>query len=91
MSREFIGFLRQQPVYDNFDGEVVSCEEGVVKPMPEIYDILLCRYNLLPEETIFIDDREENVVAAQEKGITTFHFNRDDYEGSCAQLRTMLL
>lgn len=91
MSREFIDFLRQQPVYDNFDGEVVSCEEGVVKPMPEIYDILLCRYNLLPEETIFIDDREENVVAAQEKGITTFHFNRDDYEGSCAQLRTMLL
>ena len=91
MSREFIDFLRQQPVYDNFDGEVVSCEERVVKPMPEIYDILLCRYNLLPEETIFIDDREENVVAAQEKGITIFHFNRDDYEGSCAQLRTMLL
>ncbi len=91
MSREFIDFLRQQPVYKNFDGEVVSCEEGVVKPMPEIYDILLGRYNLVPQETIFIDDREENVEAARRKGIATFHFNRNDYEGSCEELRAMLL
>lgn len=91
MSREFIDFLRQQPVYKNFDGEVISCEEGVVKPMPEIYDIVLSRYALVPEESIFIDDREENVIAAQQRGISTFHFNRNDYEGSCEQLRSMLL
>ena len=91
MSREFIDFLRQQPVYENFEGEVISCEEGVVKPMPEIYDILLSRYNLVPEQTLFIDDREENVEAARKKGIATFHFNRNDYEGSCEALRTMLL
>lgn len=91
MSREFIDFLRQQPVYENFEGEVVSCEEGVVKPMPEIYDILLSRYNLQPQQTLFIDDREENVAAAAEKGIATFHFDRNDYEGSCEQLRNILL
>lgn len=91
MSREFIDFLRQQPVYKNFDGEVISCEEGVVKPMPEIYDIVLSRYALVPEESMFIDDREENVIAAQQRGISTFHFNRNDYEGSCEQLRSMLL
>ena len=33
MSREFIDFLRRFPVYGLFDGEVVSCEEGVVKPI----------------------------------------------------------
>ena len=91
MAREFIDFLRQQPVYKNFDGEVVSCEEGVVKPMSEIYDILLSRFALSPEETMFIDDREENVVAAQQKGIFAYHFNRNDYEGSCEQLRKILL
>ncbi len=32
MSREFIAFLRRFPVYRLFDGEVVSCEEGTVKP-----------------------------------------------------------
>ena len=91
MSREFIDFLRKQKVYENFDGDVVSCEVGIVKPMPEIYDLLLKRFNLDPAETIFIDDRKENVDAAAAKGIATFHFDRNDYEGSCERLREILL
>lgn len=91
MSREFIDFLRKQPVYSNFDGEVVSCEEGVVKPMPSIYEILIKRYNLDVAQTMFIDDRIENVEVAKQFGITPFHFDRDDTEGSCAKLREMLL
>ena len=91
MSREFIDFLRKQKVYENFDGDVVSCEVGIVKPMPEIYDLLLNRFDLDPAETIFIDDRKENVDAAAAKGIATFHFDRNDYEGSCERLREILL
>ena len=91
MSREFIDFLRKQKVYENFDGDVVSCEVGIVKPMPEIYDLLLKRFELDPAETIFIDDRKENVDAAAAKGIATFHFDRNDYEGSCVRLREILL
>ena len=91
MSREFIDFLRQQEVYANFDGEVISCEEGVAKPMPEIYDLLLNRFSLDAADTLFIDDRKENVEAAAMKGIQTLHFDRNDYEGSCIRLREMLL
>ena len=91
MSREFIDYLRGQEVYANFEGDVVSCEVGVVKPMPQIYDILLEKFSLNAAETIFIDDRLENVVAAEAKGITAFHFDRNDYEGSCIRLREMLL
>ena len=91
MSREFIDFLRKQKVYENFDGDVVSCEVGIVKPMHEIYDLLLERFDLDPAETIFIDDRKENVDAAAAKGIATFHFDRNDYEGSCERLREILL
>jgi HAD superfamily hydrolase (TIGR01509 family) len=91
MSRDFIEYLRQQPVYDYFDGEVISCEEGVVKPMPQIYDILVERYGLDVGETMFIDDRIENVRVAEQRGITPFHFNRDDAHGSCELLREMLL
>ena len=91
MSREFIDFLRQQEVYANFDGEVISCEEGVAKPMPEIYDLLLNRFSLDAADTLFIDDRKENVEAAARKGIQTFHFDRNDYEGSCIRLREILL
>ena len=91
MASEFIEFLRRKPVYANFDGDVVSCEVGVIKPQPEIYDLLLSKFALEPEQTMFIDDRAENVIAAAKKGISTFHFDRQDYAGSCQKLREILL
>lgn len=91
MSREFIDYLRQQPVYKYFDGEVISCEEGVVKPMTQIYNILIQRYELDVEHTMFIDDRIENVEVAKTLGITPFHFDRNDAESSCVRLREILL
>lgn len=56
--------LRLFPFFGDFDGVVVSGEEGVIKPDPAIYQTLLDRYNLIPEECVFIDDRKENVDAA---------------------------
>ncbi|MBE6206865.1 MAG: HAD family hydrolase [Rikenellaceae bacterium] len=91
MSKEFIEYLRRQEVYAAFDGEVISCEEGFVKPMPEIYDVLIGRFSLDASRTMFIDDRAENVYMGEQKGITGFHFNRDDYDKSCAELREILL
>ena len=91
MSREFIAYLRNQEVYSHFEGDVISCEEGVVKPMPEIYEILLSRFGLNPTDTLFIDDRVENVLAAQSFGIQTFHFDREDPASSCQKLREILL
>ncbi|MBR6759632.1 MAG: HAD family phosphatase [Alistipes sp.] len=91
MSHEFIAYLRQKEVYAYFDGEVVSCEEGVVKPDPAIYRTLIDRYSLDVEQTMFIDDRRENVEVAASFGITPFHFDREDCEKSCKELREMLL
>jgi len=89
MSREFIAFLRQAEIYALFDGETVSCEEGVVKPEPRIYEILLDRYGLDPRDTLFIDDRRSNLEAAAAFGIATFHFREP--EPSCRRLHEMLL
>lgn len=91
MSREFIEFLRRIPVYRHFEGEIVSCEEGVCKPEPEIYRLLLTRYALDPSETLFIDDRRENVERAEREGIQGFLFDRTDVERTCDRLRAMLL
>lgn len=91
MSREFIDFLRRKPVYRNFDGEVVSCEEGCVKPEAEIYRRLLTRYGLDPAETLFTDDRQENLDAAAAFGIRTHLFLHHEAKRSCAELRARLL
>ncbi|OSZ81025.1 HAD family hydrolase [Chitinophagaceae bacterium IBVUCB2] len=57
-----------------FDGRVVSGEEKTRKPFPEFYNILLDRYNVKEEESLFIDDNVRNVKAAEELGIKSIHF-----------------
>lgn len=91
MSLEFIEFLRGKEVYKYFDGEVVSCEEHVVKPNVAIYRTLIKRYNLNPSETLFIDDRECNIIAARNEGWHGFIFDAHNPEQSCEELRKLLL
>ena len=57
-----------------FDGRVVSGEEGTRKPFPEFYQRLLDRYDVKPEEALFIDDNLRNVKAAEKMGIISIHF-----------------
>jgi 2-haloacid dehalogenase len=57
-----------------FDGIVVSGEEGVIKPDPRLFRILLERYRIAPEETVFIDDNPGNAAAAASLGIHGIHF-----------------
>ncbi len=90
MSLEFIRFIRQLPVYKHFDGEVVSCEERVVKPEAEIYKLLIERFDLDPAESLFVDDRPANLEAAAEHGIQTFLFRRWHAEESCDAIRALL-
>ena len=52
-----------------FAGTVVSGFEGVAKPDPQIYEVLLGRFGLDPETALFIDDRETNVDAAAHVGM----------------------
>lgn len=91
MSLEFIEFLRKTDVYNYFDGEVVSCEEHVVKPDSKIYNTLIARYALKPSETLFIDDRKQNVEAACREGWHGYNFDARNPEQSCEELRKILL
>ena len=91
MSKDYIEFLRKLSVFQHFEGEIISCEVNLIKPEKEIYQLLLDTYNLDPEQTMFIDDRAENVEAAATLGIAPFHFDRRNPEKSCEQLRCILL
>lgn len=57
------------------DGGILSYQEKVIKPMPEIYQLLIDRYDLKPEECVFMDDTVANLVGAEKFGIHTIHFH----------------
>lgn len=58
-----------------FDGGIYSYQVNLVKPDSNIYNLLINKFNLNKDETIFFDDKEKNVVMAKEVGIKAYVFN----------------
>lgn len=63
------------------DGGILSFRDKLIKPMPEIYRLLLDRYHLKAQECVFMDDTPENVEGAKKVGMHAFVFaNRQQAE-----------
>jgi len=60
--------------FERFRGVLVSGEEGVVKPDPAIYQLMLERFDLEAGDCLFIDDRPDNVTAARNIGMKAVCF-----------------
>ena len=73
-----VHYERCFPFTESVDGMVVSAKEYKVKPDPDIYRILLERYDLKPEECVFIDDRAENIEAAKILNFNAIRFTNID-------------
>jgi 2-haloacid dehalogenase len=66
--------LEEWPVLQEFDGVVVSGIERVVKPSPEIYELLLDRFGLEAGSTFYTDDVMHNVEGARAVGMQAEQF-----------------
>lgn len=62
-TKEVLSFI------EDFDGGVFSFREKCIKPDENIYKILIERYAIKADETLFFDDREENIKAAEKLGL----------------------
>lgn len=70
------------------DGGILSYKEHLIKPQPEIYQLLLKRYQLKADECVFIDDLKENIDAAKAQGIHGIVF--ETYEQAAEELNKMI-
>lgn len=68
VARENFDFLKI------FEGIVVSGEEGVAKPDPRAFALLLERHGVDPARAVFVDDAPRNVAAAADAGLTALRF-----------------
>lgn len=71
-NREALCFLKEM------DGGLFSYEVHLLKPDPAIYLTLCERYKISPEETVFLDDREDNVAGAKECGMQAIRYTTQE-------------
>lgn len=65
-----VQWLHQQvPEFRAFDCVIMSCDVGLLKPDPAIYELALEWLSVSPRNAIFVDDMPENVAAAQALGM----------------------
>ena len=79
-------YLLNQGDYDIFDEVYASNLMGISKPDPDFYRYILKKEMIEPENTIFVDDAEENVFSAQKIGINSILFT--DSESLRQQIKT---
>lgn len=83
LSSEFDG--KGSSLNDYFDALYLSYRLGIMKPAPDFFRQVLDNENILPEETLFVDDGPRNVEAAGKLGFMTMcPDNGSDWTGSFA-------
>lgn len=83
-------FVNKSDLFNLVDGYVLSYKEHKVKPYKAIYNVLLERYKLLPNECIFIDDNEKNIATCNLMGIISKKVEPDNYESIIKALEKLL-
>jgi FMN phosphatase YigB (HAD superfamily) len=71
-------YLLNQGSYDIFDEVYTSTLMGISKPDPDFYWHILNKEGVKPENTVFVDDTEENIISAQKIGIDSILFTDAD-------------
>lgn len=74
-----------------FEGILVSGVEQLKKPDPKIYQLILDRYNLKAETSVFIDDSLRNIKAAAKLGIDAIHFQGPESLENELSIRNLLI
>jgi len=62
-------FFDEQQLHGLFDAVVLSGDEGITKPHPQIYELMAEKLFVQPEECIMIDDLPENAAGADAAGM----------------------
>ncbi len=75
-------------IFDLLDDQLISSEEHLIKPEPEIYERLLEKFDLKAEECVFTDDKAINVEAAINVGLQGIVFQ--DAEQYARELKTII-
>ena len=72
--------VKKSGLFDLVDGYILSFQEHMIKPYEGVFKRLIEKYNLVPEETLFIDDNLKNIETGKKLGFISKKVKPDNYE-----------
>jgi epoxide hydrolase-like predicted phosphatase len=90
-SKQSSDYRRQKYNFDSlFDDAIFSYQYGIIKPEPKLFEIALKKLKVAPDQSVFIDDRLENITASERIGIHSILFkNSKQLIGELGRLGVM--
>ena len=83
---EFVRFVTEkfgENIFETyFEKSYYSHTLGIKKPKPEAFQKICEEQNLIPAETLFIDDTERHILGAQKAGMQTYWLHDENLENS---------
>ena len=80
-------YVKNSEIGKYFDGFLISAIEKMMKPNEEIYHRLFEKFELIPQESFFIDDSEKNIVASRKCGMEGHIFDINDFQKLTDELK----
>lgn len=90
MNIEMSKVLKAHIGNDIFNDMIFSCDIGLVKPNLDIYEYAMKKWNILPKDSIFIDDSVKNLRPFMEIGGMSFQFDRFNIDSSIKKLKRVI-
>ncbi len=72
--------LDNYPIFKIFDAAVFSHEIQAIKPQPEFFTRAIEQFDIIPEETVYIDDMPENIAAGIAHGFQSFCYDYNNHD-----------
>lgn len=82
-------YLENNNLNKYFDGKIISAEEKIAKPNKNIYELILNRFSLVPEECLFIDDKPENIDGANSCKINGYVFDYNNFSAFLKDIKDL--
>ncbi len=76
-AKEWAEFMQSEfEFFGNFEQIIFSCDVGLRKPDPKIYQMTMTKLGSSPDRCLFVDDKKRNTDAAEALGMGTLTLNR---------------
>ena len=90
MGKDMSAVLTEMMGKENFDDIIYSCDVHMIKPNKDIYELAIKRFNINPQESLFVDDTKANLETFKALGGHTYLFDYNKMDSAITEIKSLI-